>query len=111
MANYPAENPLVTGAAPTARTPVNGDTIPGGSVLIVENTNAAICNITITTPKVIQGDLAVGDRTIAVPATNGRRWIDVPNDDVYVDPITGLVTLATFSVTSGVAYYVMRKTA
>ncbi len=109
MANYPAEVPLVTGTAPTARTPVNGDTIPGGVILIVRNANASPCVVTIVTPGLVQGDLAIADRTVSVPATTGERWIDIPNDSVYVDPATGLVTLSTFSVTATVTYYVLRK--
>lgn len=112
MANYPAEIPLVTGIAPTGRTPVNGDTIPGGVILIVENANAAVCTITVATPLLIQGDLTVQDRVLqSVPANTGRRWFDIPNDSVYVDQSTGLVTLSNFSVTTSVTYYVLRKTA
>jgi hypothetical protein len=108
MANYAAETPTEQGLAPTARTPVNGDTVPGGCTLYVKNTNAAILTMTITTPKSVHGDLAVGDRVVTVPATTGERFFAVPNDDTYVDPLTGLVTIATWSVTSGVTYYVLR---
>jgi hypothetical protein len=108
MANYPAEVPVLTGTAPTARTPVNGDTIPGGVVLIVRNGNASACVVTIATPMTVQGDLAVADRTVSVPATTGERWINIPNDSVYVDPVTGLVTLSNFTVTATVTYYVLR---
>lgn len=108
MANYPAEAPTESGLAPTARTPVNGDTVPGGCTLWIENANAAALTLTITTPKLLHGDLAVADRTVTVPATTGRRAVAIPSDDAYVDPLTGLVTLATWSVTASVTYYVLR---
>lgn len=108
MATYPAETATEQGAALTPRTPANGDQIPGGVILYIENTNAAILTLTITTPKVAHGDLAIGDRVVTVPATTGKRWFAVPSDDTYVDQTTGLVTLATFSVTAGVTYYVIR---
>lgn len=108
MATYPAETATEQGATPTPRTPVNGDLVPGGVVLVVENANAAVCNITITTPGLRHGDLAIADRTVTVPANTGRKWINIPADSDYVDQTTGLVTLATFSVTASVTYYVLR---
>lgn len=108
MANYAAEAPTEAGLAATMRSPVNGDTIPGGCTLFIKNTNAAALTLTITTPKVLHGDLAVADRTVTVPATTGERFVAIPSDDAYVDPATGLVTLATWSVTTGVTYAVLR---
>lgn len=96
MATYPAESPTSSGLAPTPRTPASGDKVPAGVVLVVENTGT-IATITITTPKTLDGDLAVGDRVVSVPATTGRRMILIPNNDVYRDPADGLVTLGTVS--------------
>jgi len=107
MATYLAESPTETGLAATPRTPANGDKIPGGVTLYVENANAAVLTLTITTPKVLSGDLTVLDRVVTVPATTGKRWFRIPNNDIYVDPADGLVTLATFSVTASVTYYVI----
>lgn len=106
MATYPAESPTETGLAATPRTPVNGDKVPGGCTLVINNANAAVCALSITTPKQLQGDLAVADRAVSVP--NGTlRFVKIPNNDVYVGD-DGLVTLATWSVTASVTYYVLR---
>lgn len=109
MANYAAETPTELGLNPSMRTPANGDTVPGGCTLFVRNTNAAPLTLTITTPKTQRGDLAVADRvTSAIAATTGLAFIQIPNDENYVDPLTGLVTISNWSVTSGVTYAVLR---
>lgn len=58
-----------------------------GVFLLVQNTNASTRTVTIATPQVIDGDLAVADRDFTVAATTGLSVIPVP--DLYRDPATG----------------------
>jgi hypothetical protein len=95
---------LLTAAAQV----VNGDTCATGTgtFLLVENTGAGACVVTIATPGLVEGDLTVTGRASAsVPITNGLNII--PLTDVHRDPATGLATL-TFSATSGVKAIVLR---
>lgn len=109
MATYPAETATELGVAPTPRSPVNGDKVPGGCILVFENANAAVCNVVVSTPGTAHGDLAIADRALtSIAANTGRRIVSIPADSVYVDPADGLVTLLTFSVTASVVYYVIR---
>jgi hypothetical protein len=108
MATYPAETATPQGVTPTPRAAANGDKIPGGSNIWLENANAAVCVVTVVTPKQVEGDLPVTDRAVGSAAANtGRKWIAIPNTDTYVDPADGLVTI-NFSVTASVTYYVLR---
>jgi hypothetical protein len=87
---------------------VNGDTCATGvgTFLLVENTGAGACVVTIATPGLVEGDLVVAGRASgSVPITNGLNII--PLTDVHRDPATGLATL-TFSATSGVKAIVCR---
>lgn len=108
MANYPAEVPTEQGLDYTIRTAAASDTVPGGVVVDVRNTNASALTVTIVTPAVVQGDLAVADRVVTVPATTGKRAILIPNNSVYVDQATGLVTLQ-FSITGATSTFVVYR--
>jgi hypothetical protein len=44
----------------------------GATVLVIQNTNGAGRTLTIKTPGVVDGDLAIAERTISVAATTGR---------------------------------------
>lgn len=95
---------LLTAAA----TPVNGDTCATGTgtFLLVENTGAGACVVTIATPGTVEGDLTISSRnSTSVPITTGLNVI--PLTDVHRDPATGLATL-TFSATAGVKAIVLR---
>lgn len=85
----------------------NGDKVPPGCGLIVRNTSGAPITVTLVTALVLDGDLAVGDRTSnSVAATTGVNYIRVPANEVYRDPVDGLVTI-NFSATASVDYAVI----
>jgi hypothetical protein len=81
---------------PTATT---GDTCATGAgvFLLVQNGSGAPINVVMTTPSVIDGDLSVADRTIAV-ADSKTAIIPVPA--LYRNPATGLATVTCSSVTT-----------
>jgi hypothetical protein len=106
MATYTAESPTETGLIAAQRSPANGDKIPGGVTLVITNNNAGSLTLTITTPQTVHGDLTVADRTVTV-ATTQVAFVRIPNDSTYVSASDGLVTLATWSVTSSVTYAVI----
>ncbi len=84
-----------------------GDRVPPGCTLIIKNTNAGTITVTLATPAVFDGDLAVADRVSnTVAATTGINGLKVPNTDIYRDPSDGLVAL-TWSLTSGVSFAVV----
>ncbi len=99
------------GITPTYTAPtVDGIMIPGDGQtrVLVKNTNASPCNVTVQTAEQRAG-LDVADQVVAVPATTGEKIIgpfpqatyDRPSgatdpDKVYID----------FSVQSGVTYAV-----
>lgn len=74
---------LLTNAAVGGDDCATGD----GVFLVVQNTNAATRTVTLATPQVIDGDLAVADRSFTIPATTGLSVIPVP--DLYRNPATG----------------------
>ncbi len=57
------------------------------AVLILRNTTAGAITATLVTPGTV-GGLAVGDRAIAVPATNGEIHVAL-DKDLYKSPTTG----------------------
>lgn len=96
---------LITAAAGVA----NGDTCATGTgtFLVVENTGAGACVVTIASPGTYEGDLTPlpSRNSVSVPITNGLNV--VPLTDAHRDPSTGLATL-TFSATAGVKAIVVR---
>ena len=76
-----------------------------GVYLIVKNANAGACTVTLVTPGTIDGDLAIADRTVSVPATVG--YTIIPVTSTYRDPTTGRATV-TFSVQATVTACVVR---
>lgn len=85
----------------------NGDKVPPGCGLIVRNTSGAGITLTLVTALVMDGDLTVQDRTTnSVPATTGVNYIKIPTNEVYRDPVDGLVTI-NFSATTNVDYAVI----
>lgn len=98
------ETPLV--ATYYAASGGGGDRVHPGTVLHVKNNNAATVTITMVTPGVVDGDLAIADRTRTV--TNGTEaFIAVPKSQVYrdADNMVGL----TWSVTSSVTFAVLSR--
>lgn len=66
-----------------------GDTAQTGSgiVLVVENKSGGALTALFATPGTVDGDLAVADRTLSIPATTGLSFF--PLRDLYRDPATG----------------------
>lgn len=86
----------VNGVAPTYAAATASDTVPGGPDVFIHVKNAHTVStlVTIVTPEVVDGDLAVADRTVTV-ANATERMIPVPSR--YNDSSNGLATI-TFSV-------------
>jgi len=76
-----------------------------GVYLIVKNANAGADTVTLVTPGVVDGDLAIADRTVSVPATVGLTIIPVTS--TYRDPATGRATIQ-HSVTATVTACVVK---
>ncbi len=76
-----------------------GDTLVGGQCveLYVNNGSGSSINVTLVTPEVVEGSLAVADRVIAV-AAGTLRFIPVPSR--YNDPATGLASVTYSAVTT-----------
>ncbi|MEV6791247.1 hypothetical protein AB0M87_04430 [Streptomyces sp. NPDC051320] len=77
-----------------------------GVVLVVQNTDAAAQTVQLATPQVVDGDLAVPDRTITVAATTGLMAI--PLVDLYRDPATGRAALTYPGGITGLKVAVIR---
>lgn len=88
--------------------PTNGDTAATGTgtFLVVKNTNAAACVVTIACPVTVDGRLTTSSSTFSVPLTTGLALIPLPS--YYASPSTGLATITSYSVTSGVTVGVVR---
>lgn len=92
--------------APTA----DGIMIPGDgqTKVMVRNTNASACDVTVQTPEQRSG-LDVSDRVVNVPATTGERLIGPFREATYDRPSGGTdpdKVYIDFSVQSGVTYFV-----
>lgn len=105
MATYSAQKVGSTGLAATYNAAASGgDRVPPGALLHVKNANAAAVDLTLATPIVHDGDLAVADRVVSVPASTGERFVRVPDNTVYraadglVDITWSVVTSVTFAV-------------
>ncbi len=46
----------------------------GKLFIVVKNGSGGAINVTLQTPAVVEGDLAVGERIVSIPAS-GERWI------------------------------------
>ena len=56
-----------------------------GKVLLhIKKSGAGACNLIITTPNTVDG-LAVGDRTVVIPATTGDKFIGPFPPSIYND--------------------------
>lgn len=109
MATRTIESATSSGLAATYNvTSAAVDRVAPGSILHVKNTNAGACTVTLTTPETRDGDLAVGDRTVSVPATTGERFIAVPTSTTYRDPADGLVGVGFSPNGATVTYAVIR---
>jgi hypothetical protein len=92
-ASGPTGATITYGAAGASDTAVGGQ----GRFLAYRNASGAPITVTIATPELVEGDLAVAERTVSV--TNGTdRHIPLPRR--YNDGTTGLATITTSSQTS-----------
>lgn len=105
MATRSPEAPTSSGLAATYYAASGGgDRVPPGSILHVKTTGT-VSTLGLTTVTVVDGDLAVADRSVSLPAT-GERYVKVPTLEAYRDPADGLVGLTWTSVT-GVTFAVL----
>jgi hypothetical protein len=87
----------------------NGDTAPCGSgtFLLVKNASGSGITVTLTTPGVVDGRLAIADSTSpSIALTSGLGIIPLPAS-LYADPTTGLATI-NYSATGSVTVAVVR---
>lgn len=77
---------------------VDGNSIKQGVLLQVANASAASVNVTVVTPGVVDGDLTIADRVVAVAA--GATRIIGRLGDVYRQPSDGTVHVNYSAVTS-----------
>ena len=99
MADFDAEQVTSSGLNPTQNVAnVGGDTVPPDVTLRVVNGDASPHTVTLVTPGVVDGDLAIGDRAVPVPAGE-FRFIRVPRNP-YMNPSTGRCSLTYDAVTS-----------
>jgi hypothetical protein len=76
----------------------------GAGVFLVVKTAGTITTVTITTPEVFDGDLALADRAVVTVATGETI---IPLTSRYRDPTTGRCTIG-FSPTTSVTRAVIR---
>lgn len=76
-----------------------GDTCQTGAgvYLLVKNGDASAHTVTIATPGVVDGDLAIADRAVSVGAGVTKA---IPVTDRYRDPATGVASITYDNVTS-----------
>lgn len=83
------------------------DAETGVGVFLVVKTAGTITTVTITTPEVFDGDLALADRAVVTVATGETI---IPLTSRYRDPTTGRCTIG-FSPTTSVTRCVVRVSA
>lgn len=93
-------------AVPTAAG-VDGHTMPPGTnyTLLIVNDDAADVTMTVPTPGMIDGNLAVGDRSVTITAGEMRFW-NGQNKPEYIQT-DGTVWL-NFSAVANVNLYLLR---
>lgn len=100
MATIAVQNIINTGLDPVfAAASAGGDkAITGpGAYLEVKNGGGSAVTVTLATPGTVDGDLAVADRTVSVPA-GGSRKVALPH--LYRNPSDGLAAISYSAVTS-----------
>lgn len=79
----------------------------GGSLFAVfKNTSAAAITVTLETPGSVQG-LAIADRAISVPATNGEIFVSL-DPGQYQNPTSGRAHV-TYSAAAGLTVAVLSR--
>jgi hypothetical protein len=85
---YPGLAPAHTAAT------VDGDIVPVGRVFLsVINGGGSPINVTVQTPEVVDGDLAIADRVVAVPVGTTPKLIPL-NSPHYAQTITSALVAA-----------------
>lgn len=84
-----------------------GDTCQTGPgiFLLVKNGSGSAVTVTLATPQVVDGDLAVANRDVTVAATTGQSVIPVPH--LYRNSATGRAAI-TYSATTTVTVCVVK---
>lgn len=84
----PAAQPLVyAGLAPAHTAPnVDGDVVPVGRLFLSVINGGAPITVTVQTPEVVDGDLAVTDRVVNVPVSTTPKLIPL-NSVHYRQPL------------------------
>ncbi|TDB88354.1 hypothetical protein E1264_11775 [Actinomadura sp. KC216] len=90
----------------SAAAPGGDDCATGvGVYLLVRNTGGVARTLTLATPQVVDGDLAVADRPFTIAATTGIHVIPVP--DLYRNPSTGRAAI-TYDDATGLQIIAVR---
>lgn len=107
MALLTAQQVSIVGTTPTYGAVAASDTVvpDDRTFLIVKNGSGTIDNCVVVVPGSTFGQ-ANPDVTVAVPITNGERWIG-PLNSALADPATGLITI-THSQTTTVTCALVR---
>jgi hypothetical protein len=105
MATVATEPVPTTGldATPNPASGGAGDKVRPDSIVRAINGSVSSVTLTMVTPQTVDGDLAVADRTVPVPAGEHRY---VRATATYRNPADGLVTL-TWSATADVTFEVI----
>lgn len=107
MALLSPQQAVITGTAPSYAAVAASDTIvpDDRAFLVVRNASGTVDNVAVVIPGQQYGQNRP-DVAIAVPITNGERWIGPFTPDM-ADPATGLVTV-THSQTASVTCALVR---
>jgi hypothetical protein len=105
MATVSTEPVPTTGLEATANAATGGagDKVRPDSIIRAINDSVSSVTLTMVTPQTVDGDLAVADRTVAVPAGEARY---IRATATYRNPADGLVTI-TWSATADVTFEVI----
>jgi hypothetical protein len=105
MATVATEPVPTTGldATANAATPTTGDKVRPDSIIRAINGSGGAVTMTMVTPQTVDGDLAVADRDVAIPAGEHRF---IRATATYRNPADGLVTI-TWSATASVTFEVI----
>lgn len=103
MATVATQTVTSSGLTATANTASGGgDKVRPGSILRVINGSGSSITLTMATPQLVDGDLAVADRTVSVGA-GAAKYVHASNlyrnkADGYVDLSWSATTSVTFEV-------------
>jgi hypothetical protein len=106
MPTFATQQATSTGVTPTVNNATAaGDKVRPGSILRVFNGGVASTTVTMVSPEVRDGDLAVADRSITV-AAGAVKYVYA--SDYYRNKADGLVTI-TYSVDTDVDVEVVKS--